>query len=69
MTKRTPLPYSCLACLDDALMSIAVAKKHLKPLIEKSDLETVARVARALDELNHAANRLHEAHQTTPEEL
>ena len=48
-------------------MSIAVAKKHIKPLIDKSDLETVARAARALDELNHAANRLHEARQTNPQ--
>jgi hypothetical protein len=60
MSKRKPLPYAAGYLLDQALMAIAEARRQLKPLLEKSDIETVARTGRALDEINQAGNHLHE---------
>ena len=44
-------------------MCIEMARKQVKPLLDKADLETVARVGRALDEINQASQSLHEARQ------
>ena len=43
MTKRKPLPYAALALIDSALMDLSDARRQLKPLLEKGDIETVAR--------------------------
>lgn len=64
MTRRKPLPYAAAYLIDDALMSLAVAGKQLRPLLDKTDLETVARTGRALDELHHATASLTEAKNT-----
>jgi hypothetical protein len=60
------LPYACLALLDQAVMALAVARRQLKPLLEKSDIEVVARIGRALDEINQAQMSLAEAKKVEP---
>lgn len=61
MTKRRPLPYAALGLIDSALMALSNARRQLKPLLEKGDIETVARAGRALDEVNQAIQELKEA--------
>lgn len=63
MTKRKSLPYSALALIDSALMGLSDARRQLKPLLDKSDIETVARAGRALDNVNQAIQDLKEAKQ------
>ncbi len=67
MTKRRPLPYSALALIDAALMGLSDARRQLKPLLDKGDIEVVARTGRALDEVNQAIASLKEAKSERPE--
>lgn len=60
MAKRRPLPYHASYLVDQALMSLAVAQRQLKPLFEKPDLETVARTGKALNEIAQAVDNLKE---------
>lgn len=58
MSKRKPLPYACAYLVDEAVMAMSQAERQLKPLLEKGDLETVARTAKALNEIHTASNSL-----------
>lgn len=58
MAKRRPLPYAAAGLLDEAVMALSMARKQIKPLIDKSDIETVSRAGRALDEINQAMRSL-----------
>lgn len=66
MTKRKPLPYAALALIDNALMGLSDARRQLKPLLEKGDIEVVARSGRALDHVNQAIQDLKEAKLQEP---
>lgn len=46
--------------IDNAVMSLEVARKNLKPLLDKPDLETVVRTGKSLDEINQAVSNLKE---------
>lgn len=61
MTRRKSLPYSALALIDSALMGLSEVRRQLKPLLEKGDIEVVARSGRALDNVNQAIQDLKEA--------
>lgn len=61
MTRRKALPYAALGLIDEALMALSNARRQLKPLLEKGDIEVVARAGRALDEVNQAMQSLKEA--------
>lgn len=67
MSKRKPLPYSALALIDDALMCLSDAHRQIKPLLEKGDIEVVARSGRALDSVNQAVRSLQEARRSNEE--
>lgn len=64
MSRRKPLPYAALRLIDEALMALSDARRQIRPLLEKGDIETVARAGRALDEVNQAMQNLKEAKQS-----
>jgi hypothetical protein len=66
--RRKPLPYAALSLIDDALMALSAARRYMKPLLDKTDLETVARTGRALDEIHHASESLVEVRSLRPED-
>jgi hypothetical protein len=61
MTARRALPYAAAALVDEALMTLSNARRQLLPLLEKGDIEVVARAGRALDQVNQAIGYLKEA--------
>jgi hypothetical protein len=63
MTKRKALPYAALGLIDEALMALSEARRQVRPLLEKGDIETVARAGRALDQISQAIQSLKEAKQ------
>ena len=60
MAKRRPLPYHASFLIDSAVMSLEMARKNLKPLLDKNDLETVVRTGKSLDEIAQAVSNLKE---------
>ena len=68
MSKRRPLPYAACGLIDEALMALSEARRYIKPLLDKGDLETVARTGKALDELNKACAALTEIKSIQPED-
>lgn len=63
MTARRPLPYAAAGLIDDALMALSEARRQIRPLLEKGDIEVVARSGRALDQISQAIQALKEAKQ------
>lgn len=67
MSRRKPLPYAALALIDEALMSLSEARRQLRPLLDKGDIETLARTGRTLDQINQAIQNLKEVKQVEPD--
>lgn len=67
MTARRPLPYAAAGLIDEALMALSEARRQVRPLLEKGDIEVVARAGRALDQVNQAIQALKEARQVEPQ--
>ena len=61
MSKRKPLPYHAIGCIDNALMALSEARRQVRPILDESgDLKTVIRAGKALDEINKAVTSLQE---------
>ena len=63
MTARRPLPYAAVGLIDEALMALSEARRQMRPLLEKGDIETVARAGRVMDQVNQAMQCLKGAQQ------
>lgn len=67
-SKPKPFPYRAGALIDDATMAATSAKRTIAPLLDKPDLETVARTGKVMDLINQVILKLSQARSMRPEE-
>jgi hypothetical protein len=68
MTKAKPFPYKAAFLIDEAIMDASVAGRTIEPLMDKTDLETVARAGKAANLINRIILKLQEARSLRPED-
>lgn len=67
-SKPRPFPYRAAGLIDDATMAATSARRTIAPLLDKPDLETVARTGKVMDLINQVILKLSQARSMRPEE-